>query len=191
MRITQAVNVIMGLLGNELMVTANGRISREAFTLNDRAENFYMVGSMGLASAIGLGIALNRPERRVIILDGDGNLLMALGILGQIAALSPKNLIHIVLDNEVYSSTGSQPTISSQVCLEDIAKSSGYPKVVKVTEPETLEATLKECLKTHGPSLILAKIEDDNMPESLGRVAHSPVETKERFMDSINGEVRS
>lgn len=188
MKITQAVRMIMKQLGNELLIAANGRICREAFTLKDRVENFYVIGSMGLASAIALGIALNKPKRKVVILDGDGNLLMNLGILPQIGALLPKNLIHIVLDNEVYGSTGNQPTVSSQVCLEDIAKSSGYSKVVKVTERGTFEAALKKYLKTHGPSFILAKIRADNMADGLGRVTHSPIEIKERFMGSINGE---
>ncbi len=190
MKMTQAVRTVMRQLGNELLVTANGRISREAFSLKDRSENFYMIGSMGLASSIALGLALNRPERKVVILDGDGNLLMGLGILAQVGALLPKNLIHIVLDNGVYGSTGNQPTISSQVRLENIAKSSGYPVVVKVTERGAFETTLKRCLKTSGPSFMLAKIKPDNMADSLGRVAHGPLEIKKRFMDSIDREER-
>lgn len=190
MNITQATKIIMRHLGDELLITANGRISREAFAINDRSENFYMLGSMGLASAIALGIAVNRPERKVIILDGDGNLLMSMGILAQIARLSPKNLVHIVLDNEVYNSTGNQPTISAQVSLEDIAKSSGYTKVTKVTGRGTFETTLKKCLNARGPSFILAKIKPDNMPKGLGRVTHTPIEIKERFMSGINGEKR-
>ena len=113
---------------------------------------------------------------------------MSLGILAQIGTLLPKNLIHIVLDNEVYGSTGNQPTISSHVRLEDVAKSSGYPDVVKVTEQEDLKAALKKYINTSGPSFILAKVKADNMAESLGRVTHSPVEIKERFMGSIMGE---
>lgn len=190
MNMTQAVQTITAHLRDELVITANGRISREAFGLKDRAENFYMIGSMGLASAIALGLALNRPERKVVILDGDGNLLMSLGILAQIAALLPKNLIHIVLDNETYCSTGNQRTISSQVHLEDMAKSSGYPEVVRVTEQKGLGTALVKCLNTDGPSFILVKIEADEMAEGLGRVAHSPVEIKERFMSSIMGEER-
>lgn len=190
MKMTQVVQAIMEHLDKELLITANGRISREAFSLKDRTENFYMIGSMGLASAIALGLALNRPERRVVILDGDGNLLMSLGILAQVAALLPKNLIHIVLDNETYCSTGNQPTISSQVRLEDIAKSSGYPEVVKITEQEDLDTTLKKCLRTNGPSFILAKIQADDMAESLSRVTHTPGDIKERFMHSVNGEER-
>jgi sulfopyruvate decarboxylase beta subunit len=188
MNMTQAVQIITEHLGDELVIAANGRISREAFSLKDRAGNFYMIGSMGLASAIALGLALNRPECKVVILDGDGNLLMSLGILAQIGTLLPKNLIHIVLDNEVYGSTGNQPTISSHVRLEDVAKSSGYPDVVKVTEQEDLKAALKKYINTSGPSFILAKVKADNMAESLGRVTHSPVEIKERFMGSIMGE---
>lgn len=190
MKIDRAIQTIMGQLGGELLVTANGRISREAFNLKDRAENFYMIGSMGLASAIGLGLAINRPERKVVVLDGDGNLLMSLGILPQTGALLPGNYVHVVLDNEVYGSTGNQPTISSRVCLEEIAKSSGYPEVIKVTDSEALETALRKCLNADaaGPSFILAKIEADPMAESLGRVTLSPAEIKERFMGCTGAE---
>ncbi|MFQ5957078.1 MAG: thiamine pyrophosphate-dependent enzyme, partial [Candidatus Brocadiales bacterium] len=187
----QAIATIMAHIGSDdLVLSTTGMISREVFMTHDRPGNFYMIGSMGLASAIALGLAVNSPKRKVVILDGDGNLLMNLGILTQIGALSPENLIHIVLDNEVYGSTGNQPTVSSQVRLEDIAKSSGYPEVVKVTERGTFETALKRCLKTHGPSFILAKIKADNMGERLSRVTHNPVEIKERFMRSVNGEER-
>lgn len=188
MNITQAIEIITKHLKDELVIAANGRISREAFAINNRPENFYMIGSMGLAPAIALGLALSRPERRVIILDGDGNLLMSLGILPQIGSLAPKNLVHIVLDNEVYGSTGNQPTISSRVPLEDIAEASKYSEVVKVTGPEALRAALERCLKAHGPSFILAKIEADHMEKRLSRVTHPPVEIKERFMSSMAGE---
>ncbi len=178
----------MGQLDNELLVTANGRISREAFNLKDRAENFYMIGSMGLASAIALGLAINRPERKVVILDGDGNLLMSLGILAQTGALSPGNYVHIVLDNEVYGSTGDQPTISPKIRLEEIARSSGYPEVEKVSDSETLETALRKCLHTRGPSFILAKIEANPMAEGLERVTLPPTEIKERFMGCLEAE---
>ena len=121
----EAITIITDLLQDQLVVCANGLISRETFTIRDRVENFYMIGSMGLASSIGLGVALNKPSRKVIILDGDGNLLMNLGSLPMIGSLQPKNLLHIVLDNEVYASTGKQPTISNVIELEDIANQPG------------------------------------------------------------------
>ena len=97
-------------------------ISREVFFTNDRPGNFYMIGSMGLLSSFGLGLALQFPEKKVYILEGDGSALMSLGTLPLIATESPKNLFHVILDNEAYESTGSQPSISSKVDLDEIAK---------------------------------------------------------------------
>ena len=87
------------LLQDEAVVLANGFISRECFQVRDRPGNFYMIGSMGLASSIGLGVALAQPQRKTLIFDGDGNVLMAMGTLAMIASCAPKNLIHIVIDS--------------------------------------------------------------------------------------------
>jgi thiamine pyrophosphate-dependent acetolactate synthase large subunit-like protein len=125
MKLAEALGVVIPLLQDELVVHANGFISRESFNLEDRLGNFYMIGSMGLASSIGLGVAMNRPERRVVVFDGDGNVLMNMGSLALIGATQPQNFVHIVFDNEAYGSTGNQRSISAQVALEDIARSSG------------------------------------------------------------------
>ena len=99
MNYTEAITTITELLEDQLVICANGLISRETFTIDDRIENFYMIGSMGLASSIGLGIALSKPSRKVVIFDGDGNLLMNLGTLAMVGALQPRNFLHIVFDN--------------------------------------------------------------------------------------------
>ena len=106
----EAFEEMISLLDDQPVVHANGFICRESFNVKDRRENFYMIGSMGLASAIGLGVALARPDKKTIIFDGDGNVFMAMGVLAMIAASAPKNLVHVTLDNEVYESTGSQAT---------------------------------------------------------------------------------
>ena len=100
----------------ERIIAANGFISRDLFSISDTRPTFYMIGSMGLASSIGLGIALKDPEKRVFVFDGDGNILMNLGSLTTIGSLKPKNLIHVVFDNSVHESTGSQPT-NTNFCL--------------------------------------------------------------------------
>ena len=92
-----------------------------------------MIGSMGLASSIGLGVAINRPEQKTIIIDGDGNVLMSMGTLAMIAAAAPKNLLHIVIDNEAYESTGSQRSLSKSISLEKVALSAGYLQTKKIT----------------------------------------------------------
>jgi len=130
----RAAGAVLELLTDELVVVCNGFLSREVFALRDRPENFYMIGSMGQAPAIGLGLALAQPRRKVVVLDGDGNVLMALGTLATVGALAPKNFVHIVFDNEVYGSTGNQPTLSRTVRLEQMAKAAGYRNVERVRE---------------------------------------------------------
>ncbi len=186
MNYREAITTIMELLKGQLVVCANGFISRETFTISDRTENFYMIGSMGLASSIGLGVALSKPSRKVIILDGDGNLLMNLGSLPMIGSLQPKNLLHIVLDNEVYASTGNQPTISNVVELEDIAKSAKYAYIKKVTTDEELRREVVHILENDGLSFLLVKISDKEEQREIGRVTHSPEEIKERFISAID-----
>ncbi len=186
MNYREAVTTIMELLKGQLVVCANGFISREAFTIRDRTENFYMIESMGLASSIGLGVALSKPSRKVIILDGDGNLLMNLGSLPMIGSLQPKNLLHIVLDNEVYASTGNQPTISNVIELEDIAKSAKYAYIKKVTTDDELRREVAHILENDGPSFLLVRISDKEGQKEIGRVTHSHEEIKERFMSAID-----
>ncbi len=186
MNYREVITIIAELLKGQLVVCANGFISRETFTISDRTENFYMIGSMGLASSIGLGVALSKPSRKVIILDGDGNLLMNLGSLPMIGSLQPKNLLHIVLDNEVYASTGNQPTISNVIELEDIAKSAKYAYIKKVTTDEELRREVVHILENDGLSFLLVKISDKEEQREIGRVTHSPEEIKERFISAID-----
>ena len=155
----EAMERIIGALkGDELVVSANGMISRELFAVKDTANNFYMLGSMGLASSIGLGLALSVPDRKIVVLDGDGNLLMNMGSLATIANLSPKNLVHIVLDNGSYASTGGQPTASRVVELEKVARSCGFKHSKKIENAGGLEADIRELLHADGPTFVLVKI---------------------------------
>ena len=111
----EAISAVVEKIGNQHIISANGFISRDLFEANDRNSNFYMIGSMGLASSIGLGLALKNPKKRFFIFDGDGNVLMNVGSLTTIASQKPKNLIHVVFDNSVHESTGGQPTNSNFV----------------------------------------------------------------------------
>jgi len=154
MNYREAITTITELLDDQVVICANGLISRETFTIKDRTENFYMIGSMGMASSIGLGVALNKPSKKIIILEGDGNLLMNLGSLPMAGSLQPENLLHIVLDNEVYASTGNQPTISNTIELEEIAKSARYAYVKKVSTNEDLKREMTHTLEKEGPSFL-------------------------------------
>ncbi len=184
MKGTEAFQELLPLIKDEPVVHANGFICRESFALKDREANFYMIGSMGLASSIGLGVALCKPDEKVIIFDGDGNVLMALGTLAMIAAEAPKNLIHVVIDNEVYESTGSQRSISGSVKLEEVARSSGYKNALRVDKKEEIKAAFLKLLESEGPSFLLIKVEPCFDP-STGRVTHTPEEITERFMKSL------
>ncbi|HHT9119801.1 MAG TPA: thiamine pyrophosphate-dependent enzyme [Candidatus Hypogeohydataceae bacterium YC41] len=185
MKTTAVLKCVMETLRDEFVVAANGRISRDAFTLKDRSQNFYMIGSMGLASSIALGLAVTQPQCKVVILDGDGNVLMNLGGLPQIGELLPPNIIHIVLDNETYGSTGNQATISRKIYLEKIAQASGYLLSEKVTEEGAFKHALEKFLDAQGPSFLLVKVEAEEEPKGLPRVSHSPIFIRDRFMEAI------
>ena len=169
---------------SDLVVSTTGMISRELFALNDRPENFYMIGSMGLASALGLGLAIQAPHKRVFILEGDGSALMSLGTLPLIASEGPANLVHIILDNEAYESTGGQPSISSRFDLAQTAASAGYTWTRRVEEVEGLEAALTEVANGGQLSLILVKC-GIAPAEGIPRVAHTPEQIRDRFRGAV------
>lgn len=179
----RAIGAILDLLTDQPVIICNGFPSREAFKLADRPTHFYMIGSMGVAPAIGLGVALSKPAKKVVVLDGDGNVLMGMGTLATVGALKPKNFLHIVLDNEVYGSTGNQPTLSRVVRLEQVAKAAGYAHVERVREREDLVYELKEMLGKDGPSMLLVKVTEQ--AEDVDRVLLEPREITRRFMKAI------
>ena len=190
MKLAEALSVVIPLLRDELVVHANGFISRESFNIRDRLGNFYMIGSMGLASSIALGVALNRPDRRVVIFDGDGNVLMNMGSLAMISATQPQNLVHLVFDNEAYGSTGNQRTVSSHVALEEVARAAGYPRAQRVDTADALRLVAQELLTQPGPSFLLTKIDPDHEERKIGRITHEPPEIASRFMSAI-GKISS
>jgi len=170
-------------LGREPVIHANGYMCRESFSLGDRPENFYMIGSMGLASAIGLGFSLTNPDTPTVVLDGDGNLLMNLGILPLAAALHPRRFVHIVFDNEVYGSTGSQRSITTEVRLDRMAEAAGYRTVAAVTESDEITQAVRTALDSDGPHFILAKVtaEEAEVP----RIPYTPHQLRDRFRASV------
>jgi thiamine pyrophosphate-dependent acetolactate synthase large subunit-like protein len=142
-----------------------------------------MIGSMGLASSIGLGIALKDPGNKVFVFDGDGNILMNLGSLTTIGSLKPKNLIHVVFDNSVHESTGSQPTNTNFVSIEKIAKACNYNHTFTVRTENNFKKILQKIKKLKGPIMIVVKIQQSNGKKSA-RINYEPIEIKERFMQS-------
>ncbi|MBI3327924.1 MAG: sulfopyruvate decarboxylase subunit beta [Nitrospinae bacterium] len=176
--------ILARLTADDLALFTTGMISREAFNIRDRAENFYMLGSMGLLSSLGLGLALQQRSRTIWVIEGDGSALMSLGTFPLIASCRPSNFIHIVLDNEVYESTGGQPTISSTVDLAALAQAAGYAFVRRVADTTALDAVLGEALAAKTLVFILAKV-TGRAPEGLGRVSLTPAEIKQRFTQAL------
>ncbi len=172
--------------GDRLMIVCNGMIGREAFTYGDRPQNFYMIGSMGLALSIGFGVAQAQPDRQVIVLDGDGNVLMGAGVLASVAAAGLTNLHHIVLDNEAHGSTGDQRTISETVDLTAMARGAGYAWAGRV-EPSALDAELPKFLARKGPAMLLVKVGKGNV-KGIGRVTWTPQEITQRFSACATGD---
>ena len=166
---------------DDRIISANGFISRDLFSISDTRPDFYMIGSMGLASSIGLGIALKDPGKKVFVFDGDGNILMNLGSLTTIGTLKPKNLIHVVFDNSVHESTGSQPTNTNFVSIEKIAKTCNYNHTFTTKTKNDFEKILRKIKKLNGPIMIVVKIQKSNNKKSP-RINYEPLEIKERFM---------
>ena len=178
----EAVKIIAKSIGENPIVSANGFMSRDLFEINDKESNFYMIGSMGLASSIGLGLSLKNPKKRIFIFDGDGNILMNLGSLVTIGSLKPKNLVHIVFDNNSHESTGSQPTNSSNINLEKIAKSTNYNVFTIKTRGQLLNI-LKKIQNVKGPIFLLIKISTSK--ERSKRVSWKPKTIRDRVMKSL------
>lgn len=123
--------------GNEILVATTGKTGRELYDIADTAGNLYLVGSMGCAAALGLGLALTRPDRRIVVVDGDGALLMRMGNLATVGHYGPPNLLHLVLDNGTHDSTGGQATVSPSV---DFAAAAAACSYTRCTRPGTVEA---------------------------------------------------
>ncbi len=179
----EATRRLVTIVKNEPIVTSLGNPAYDLALAKDRPQNFYTWGSMGLASSIGLGLAIRIPDRKVFVLDGDGSLLMNLGSFATISSLSPPNLIHIIWDNEQHEITGRQQTATGKkVKLAQVAKGAGISKSVEVRTIEDFEQAVKNAMSKNGPHIIVVKTRAEH---SKGRPPSDPVFIKHRFMNSI------
>lgn len=177
MKRIDAIAIIAEEAGSQdaLLVGNIGYPSRELCAVGDRPENFYMLGSMGLASSIGLGLALARPDRKVIAIDGDGAVLMNLGSLATIADQDPENYLLVILDNGCYGSTGSQPTCTSRRAdLVRVAEGAGVSEVRLAATPAEVRDGMA------GKGVLVVKVEIGNAKVPV--IDLSPEEIVERFM---------
>lgn len=160
-----------------LLICNLGYPGRELYSVLDRPENFYMLGSMGLASSIGLGLALAMPNRRVLSIDGDGAVLMNLGTLATIANHAPSNYQLLIIDNCCYGSTGSQATCTSgKTDLNAIARGAGIEDESLASSPDELRSSV-----LRGCRLTVARVDPGN--EDVGIIDLSPHEIIMRFME--------
>ncbi len=167
-----------------LLIATTGFTGRELFAINDRPNQIYMVGSMGCASSLGLGVALARPDLKVVIIDGDGAGLMRMGNFATIGSYAGNNLIHILLDNEVHDSTGSQATVAGNINFAKIAEATGYSVSLTGNEIELIDELF--ALEGHeGPVFGHLKIRSGTI-EDLPRPNVTPNEVLKRLMQHID-----
>ena len=166
-------------------MATTGKCGRELFTLADRPQHLYQVGSMGCASAMGLGVALHTP-RPVVVLDGDGAALMKLGNLATIGSRAPANLVHVVLDNGVHDSTGGQATVSPNVDFAAVALACGYASGASADSLAGFERALAATHTEPGPHLIHVRIAPGSLA-NLGRPTIKPPEVARRFRQFLTG----
>jgi thiamine pyrophosphate-dependent acetolactate synthase large subunit-like protein len=175
--------LVAKLKHDEAVVGGIGNTNFDLWAAGHRPQNFYMLGSMGLAFPIALGVALAQPKRHVFALEGDGSLLMQLGSLTTIATLAPKNLTMIIMDNGVYQITGAQPTPAAAVAdLVAIAVASGLTNSAWAADEEDFERLIEQSMSSTGPTLIGIRIDDK---PGTGTTRRDPVQIRERFMHGM------
>ena len=177
----EVLKLVSGCKGRDTALLATtGMCGRELFTIEDAPNNFYMVGSMGCVSSIGLGLAIARPGRKVIAIDGDGALLMRMGNLATNAYYRPDNLLHVLLDNECHDSTGGQATASSRMDWPTVAHGAGYPNVVQAGSLGEIEQALDDWLQQPRLTFLHVPIAPGSV-SPLGRPTVTPAEVTRRL----------
>ncbi len=155
-----ALQAVYPDIQDKIVVTIMGAVAAELYTIGHRHNFFYLEHAMGLASSMGLGIALALPKHQVVVIDGDGSLLMNLGTLSTMARYKPGNLLHIVFDNESLLSVGGFPTATSTgTDLAGIARASGVPAVFEANTIESLKSSVEKALASHTMTTIVSKVE--------------------------------
>lgn len=181
--ILEAIRASAGAGGREdLLVATTGFTGRELYALGDTANQLYMVGSMGCAVSLALGLAIARPERRVIAIDGDGAALMRLGALTTVGAERPANLLHVLIDNGQHESTGGQATVSAGVDFCAIAAGAGYPSVHSEADPTVIRALITD--RTPGLRFLHVPVLP-GVPKGLPRPSMPPDAVATRFRDAL------
>lgn len=186
----EAIKIIVDALShNAVIVSTTGKTSRELFEYREASgsghvKDFLTVGSMGFASSIAFGIAQAKKNKKIVVFDGDGAVLMHLGNMATIGNYAPSNFLHIVFDNGSYESTGGQITVSKSVDFCGIAESCGYKNILQALSAEEIINFLKEIQQKDGPNFLVIKIKSWSRPD-LGRPTRTPAENKKDFMENL------
>lgn len=186
----EIINHIVKVSGSDPIVSTTGKISRELFEIREangqgHEYDFLTVGSMGHASSIALGIAINKPETRIWCIDGDGAALMHMGSMAVLGAHSINNIIHIVINNGAHETVGGMPTVAGKIDLTGIAKACGYSYAVRVDNFEDLDKELKAA-KQRGTLCLIEAACGIGARADLGRPTTSPIKNKQKFMEYLN-----
>ncbi len=174
---------VVGAASDALIVAGIGNAGFDLATAGDRPENFYMLGSMGLGVPIGHGLALAQPERPVIVLEGEGSVLMNLGALATVGRESPENLTIVIWDNEQWQLTGGQRLATASSCdLATVARGCGIQSVMTPDDETTFESDVRRALDSPGPHVLVVKID---ATAGVGRPHSDPIWHKYRFMQAL------
>ena len=177
---------IVSIIGDDVVVSTTGKASRELFEIReangqDHSHDFLTVGSMGHSSSIALGIAVNKSDKKIWCIDGDGAALMHMGSMAVIGSMKPENLVHVVINNGAHETVGGMPTVASDIDITAIAKACGYVNAVSVDNFEDLDKAVANARQTSQLSLIEVKC-SIGAREDLGRPTTTARENKEAFM---------
>ena len=180
---------IVSVSGEDPIVSTTGKASRELFEIREANKqshkyDFLTVGSMGHSSSIALGVAINKQEKKIWCIDGDGALLMHMGSMAVLGANKPKNMVHIVINNSAHETVGGMPTVAGQIDIVGVAKACGYPNAVCVDSFEKLDAELAKAKSANELSLIEIKC-SIGARDDLGRPTTTALENKQNFMENL------
>ena len=190
----EAIKIVASLLGeNDIVVSTTGKTSRELFEFRETTgknkeeshkQDFLTVGSMGHSSAIAIGIALQKPRQKVYCFDGDGALIMHMGILSTVGKLQPANFNHIIFNNFAHDSVGGQPTAADAINILELAKANGYKTVFRAETAEEIQDRISKMQSIDGPTLLEIRC-NKGARKNLGRPTQSPQENKNQFMNFL------
>jgi len=185
-RFTLTRRLVAKLARDEAVVGGIGNTNFDLWSAGQRPQNFYMLGSMGLAIPIALGVAIAQPQRHVVALEGDGSLLMQLGCLATVAARAQQNLTMVIMDNGLYQITGSQPTPAAGIAdFVAIARGAGIAKSAWAADEEDFDRLVDTALAEGGPTFIAARIDDK---PGVGATDRDPPQIRDKFMRGLGAK---